>query len=134
MHINKDRVHWRQCIKKVRGVSNGEKTLIFCFCLVTSIVGDWMPYPADVKEEMGVEKLELKLPNLRRMMERGTSFTCALSPAPICAPARACLASGLRYKNCRVYSNNVNYDPELLTFYRQLKDWGYYVQALENLI
>lgn len=107
-----------------------EKKPNFLFLFSDQHRGDWMPYHADIKKEMGVEELELRLPYLRQIMDQGTSFTCALSPAPICAPARACLASGLRYKNCRVYSNNVNYDPKLPTFYRQLKDCGYYVSGV----
>lgn len=89
--------------------------------------GDWMPYDASVKKAQGVSGLELHTPNIRTMMDRGTTFTNAYSPAPVCAPARACLASGQRYRNCRVYQNNVNYDPALPNFYGTLKENGYYV-------
>jgi len=64
------------------------------------------------------------------MMERGVSFTSAYTPAPICAPARACLASGKRFRNCRVYTNNVNYDSALPSFYKELSDSGYYVTGV----
>lgn len=89
--------------------------------------GDWMPYPEQVKQAQGVSELELHLPNISAMMERGTAFASAYSPAPVCAPARACLASGQRYRKCRVYQNNVNYDPALPNFYGTLKENGYYV-------
>lgn len=88
-----------------------------------------MPYDTDTKRKLGVEHLELNMPNIRGIMDRGTAFSCAVSPAPLCAPARACLASGRRYKNCRVYANNVNFDAELETFYGKLSNAGYYVSG-----
>ena len=89
--------------------------------------GDWMPYDPGIKAAQGTADLELHMPNIRGMMDRGTAFTCAISPAPVCAPARACLASGRRYRNCRVYTNKANYDPALPNFYGMLRGAGYYV-------
>ena len=89
--------------------------------------GDWMPYDPEIKAAQGVGDLELHMPVIRALMDRGTSFSLAFSPAPVCAPARACLASGKRYKNCRVYQNNVNYDAALPSFYGKLKAAGYQV-------
>ncbi len=99
----------------------------FLFLFSDQHRGDWMPYGEELKRKLGIETLELHMPNIEKMMERGTTFSCAVSPSPLCAPARACLASGKRYKNCRVYHNNVNYDSALDTFYRKLKDAGYFV-------
>lgn len=92
--------------------------------------GDWMPYDAEVKKRQGTEDLVLNMPNIRGLMERGTTFTRAVSPAPVCAPARACLASGRRYRNCRVYQNNINYDTALPSFYGMLRESGYYVSGI----
>lgn len=89
-----------------------------------------MPYDAKNRERMGTEGLELRMPVVRELMKHGTAFTCAVSPAPVCAPARACLASGRRYRNCRVYQNNINYDPKLPSFYGMLRDSGYYVTGV----
>lgn len=89
--------------------------------------GDWMPYDEGVKRAQGVADLDLRTPHIRAMMDRGTAFCSAYSPAPVCAPARACLASGQRYRKCRVYQNNVNYDPALPSFYGALRENGYYV-------
>lgn len=89
--------------------------------------GDWLPYDRAVKQRLGVETLHLQMPNLRAMMDRGTTFTCAVSPAPVCAPARACLAAGKQYRRCRVFTNQVNYDPVLQTFYSRLRESGYAV-------
>lgn len=99
----------------------------FLFLFSDQHRGDWMPYSADEKKKLGVEELELDMPNIRSLMDRGTSFLRAITPAPICAPARACLASGKRFKNCRVFTNQVNYDPCLETFYKKLNKSGYYV-------
>lgn len=89
--------------------------------------GDWMPYSDSVKAQLGVEGLELTMPNIKKMMERGTTFTRAITPCPLCAPARACLAAASRYRNCRVMDNTVNYDPTLRTVYNVLNDAGYSV-------
>ena len=55
--------------------------------------GDWMPYDQEEKNRQGVPDLELDMPNIRSMMERGTVFSSAYTPAAICAPARACRRS-----------------------------------------
>ena len=99
----------------------------FLFLFSDQHRGDWMPYSKPVKERLGVGQLDLNMPNIRGIMDRGVTFSCAVSPAPVCAPARACLASGRRYRNCRVYQNNVNYDPTLPSFYGKLRDSGYFI-------
>lgn len=107
-----------------------EKRPNFLFLFSDQHRGDWMPYDAEIKRKLGVEELRLNMPNIRGLMDCGTAFTTAVSPAPLCAPARACLASGKRYKNCRVYSNSTNYDTRLETFYEKLRDSGYYVSGV----
>jgi len=72
-------------------------------------------------------QLPLKTPNLDKLCARGTRFINAMTPSPVCAPARACLASGMDYKNCRVPSNQENYPKELPTYYQRLQDAGYHV-------
>ncbi len=99
----------------------------FLFLFSDQHSGDWMPYDDEVKASLGVRDLHLDMPNIRALMDRGATFLGAVSPAPICAPARACLASGKRYKKCRVFTNQVNYDCSLETFYSRLRDSGYYV-------
>ncbi|SCJ64711.1 Choline-sulfatase [uncultured Clostridium sp.] len=89
-----------------------------------------MPYDEETKKRLGVSELELRMPSIGRMMQCGTTFTHAISPAPVCAPARACLASGQNYRKCRVYQNNVNYDPALPSFYGMLREDGYYVTGV----
>lgn len=107
-----------------------EKKPNFLFLFSDQHRGDWMPYNTEVKRKLGVEELELTMPNMHSLMDQGTVFTTAISPAPLCAPARACLASGKRYRNCRVYANNTNYDASLDSFYGKLKNVGYYVSGV----
>jgi len=66
-------------------------------------------------------------PNLRRLAKRGVHFTNALSPSPVCAPSRACLASGKTYANCGVASNGHPYPLLQTTFYSLLREAGYQV-------
>ncbi|UCD00367.1 MAG: sulfatase-like hydrolase/transferase [Phycisphaerales bacterium] len=66
-------------------------------------------------------------PNLKRLANRGVHLANALSPAPVCAPARACLASGKAYANCGVASNSIPYPLEQTTLYSLLRKAGYRV-------
>lgn len=68
-------------------------------------------------------------PNLRQLARRGMHFTNALSPAPVCAPSRACLASGKAYAKCGVSGNGVSYPLRQTTFYSLLRKAGYRVLA-----
>lgn len=71
--------------------------------------------------------LGLRTPNMDRMMAEGTTFTRAYTPSPLCAPARACLASGMDYEHCRVPGNHCDYPLDLPTYYQRLRDAGYRV-------
>jgi len=71
--------------------------------------------------------LPLRTPNLTRLSERGVRFTNAITPSPLCAPARACLAAGREYERCGVPSNRQDYPISQPTFYAQLRDAGYHV-------
>ncbi|MGI6578459.1 MAG: sulfatase [Eubacteriales bacterium] len=99
----------------------------FLFIFPDQHRGDWMPYSQATLDRLGVSDLELDTPNLRKIMQQGVAFTHAVTPSPLCAPARACLASGRRYGSCRVESNKVNYDPALRSFYSVLREKGYSV-------
>ena len=66
-------------------------------------------------------------PNLRELADRGAFFSNAFSPAPVCAPSRACLASGMAYAGCGVASNGNSYPLDKTTFYTLLREAGYHV-------
>lgn len=72
----------------------------------------------------------VRTPNLDALAKRGVGYSQAVTPSPLCAPARACIASGREYDRCGVPDNfTVNYPLEQRTFYRILRDAGYRVMA-----
>lgn len=75
------------------------------------------------------KSLPVRTPNLDKLAARGVWFTNALTPSPLCAPARACLAAGKEYDRCRVESNKVIYPLDQTTFYTLLRDSGYHVMG-----
>jgi arylsulfatase A-like enzyme len=72
----------------------------------------------------GHPEVPVRTPNLDALGERGVHFTNAVTPAPLCAPARTCLASGLSYDRCGILDNE-NYPFERPTLYQRLRDAGY---------
>ncbi|HUZ47323.1 MAG TPA: sulfatase-like hydrolase/transferase [Terriglobia bacterium] len=77
--------------------------------------------------------LPVRTPNLDQTAQRGVRFTHALTPSPLCAPARACLASGKEYARCGVPSNAANYPLDQTTFYSLLRASGYWVASCGKL-
>lgn len=76
------------------------------------------------------ETPELDAPNLRKYAERGVRFEHAYVPAPVCAPSRACLASGREYDEAGVPDNTRNdYPFEQSTFFSQLQKAGYHTMT-----
>lgn len=75
------------------------------------------------------QDIPVRTPNLDRLASEGVLFTRAVCPAPLCAPSRACLASGKEYDRCRVASNRVDYPLHQITFYAILRESGYHVAA-----
>lgn len=73
--------------------------------------------------------LAVRTPHVKQLAAQGVRFTRAITPAPLCAPARACLASGLEYHRCGVPNNQQNYPLDQPTFYRLLRDAGYHVMG-----
>jgi arylsulfatase A-like enzyme len=71
--------------------------------------------------------LPVRMPNLTELGRRGVRFTNCYTPSPVCAPARACLASGRHYDRCQVPDNSVDYPLEQPTYYQSLRDAGYRV-------
>jgi arylsulfatase len=77
---------------------------------------DWGPWN---------RKLPAKMPNLEALMRRGVTFTQASVASPLCAPSRACLASGMDYPACGVRDNSVDFPADQPTYYRALRESGY---------
>jgi arylsulfatase len=77
--------------------------------------------------------LPLTTPNLDKLCSKGIMFNNAYTPSPVCAPARACLASGYDYKNCGVVDNKQNTPISIPTYYRNLRNSGYEVIGVGKL-
>lgn len=74
--------------------------------------------------------LPIRTPNLDRLAKAGTRFANAMVATPLCAPSRACLASGREYGRTGVASNGYDFPAtRIKTFYSMLRDSGYHVLA-----
>ncbi|MEM6552920.1 MAG: sulfatase-like hydrolase/transferase [Planctomycetota bacterium] len=71
-------------------------------------------------------------PHLDALAQRGTRFTQCRTNSPLCSPARACLAQGLRYPRCGVRDNGqlTPTPPDApATVFRLLRDAGYHTMT-----
>ena len=82
---------------------------------------DWVPWNED---------LPLRMPNLARIAAQGVRFTRAFCPSPLCAPSRACLASGREYARCGVPGNGADYPLDQPTYYQALRAATYRVAGV----
>src|SRR2546426_8077488 len=71
------------------------------------------------------KSLSIRTPHLDRLAQRGVRFTNAVMASPLCAPSRACLASGKEYDRCRVRNNGEDYPVDQKTYYSLLRENGY---------
>jgi arylsulfatase A-like enzyme len=69
------------------------------------------------------------MPNLAALAKSGVAFRDAVVASPLCAPSRACLASGREYSRCGVRDNGDDYPVGQTTFYSLLREAGYHVTA-----
>ncbi|MFP4055495.1 MAG: sulfatase [Candidatus Brocadiia bacterium] len=79
---------------------------------------DWIGEGSDIP---------VRTPNIDLLGRRGVRFRNCLTPSPLCAPARACLAAGKHYPRCGVKNNGEDYPLDQATFYALLRDAGYHV-------
>ena len=85
--------------------------------------GDWMPF-------RNPETAFLRMPHIRGLMDRGTTFTHAATNSPLCVPARACLALGQGYEHCGTWNNDYCCPLDRPSVYRVLRDHGYEVSGV----
>jgi arylsulfatase A-like enzyme len=71
--------------------------------------------------------LDVRTPHLASLARRGVAFQRAIVASPLCAPSRACLASGKEYHRARVPNNGYDYPLDQPTFYAMLREAGYHV-------
>lgn len=75
------------------------------------------------------KSVDVRTPNLNALAARGVNFRRAVVASPLCAPSRACLASGREYERCGVRNNGQDYPVEQRTFYTLLREAGYHTMA-----
>ena len=75
----------------------------------------------------------IETPALDRLAARGTRFTAAYTPSPICVPARAAFATGLPTHRTRAWDNAIAYDGRIPSWHRMLRDRGHVVTSIGKL-
>jgi len=89
---------------------------------------DWVGMHPDVP---------VRTPNIEQLADRGTWFTNAVCPSPLCGPSRACLATGMEYGREEVPRHGTHGNLEIdagfdqsATYSARLRDEaGYYVMG-----
>ena len=72
-------------------------------------------------------------PSLDRLAGRGTRFTAAYTPCPICVPARASLATGRYVHQIRYWDNAMGYDGRIPGWGVRLRAAGVRVESIGKL-
>ncbi len=75
----------------------------------------------------------VKTPHLDALAARGTRFTQALTPSPICVPARAALATGQWVHNIGYWDNAMGYDGRVPSWAHALQKAGQRVESIGKL-
>jgi arylsulfatase len=112
--------HAASCGPESGSISNRSARPNFLFIFPDQHRFDWVPWNRSVP---------VRMPNLEELASRGVRFNWAFTPSPLCAPARACLASGREYERCGVRNNAQDYPIDQTTFYKLLRDNGYWVMG-----
>jgi choline-sulfatase len=75
----------------------------------------------------------VETPALDRLAERGTRFTNAYTPSPICVPARASFATGRYVHDIGYWDNAMGYDGRVPSWGHHLQEAGNRVDAIGKL-
>lgn len=75
----------------------------------------------------------VETPNLDALAARGTRFSTAYTPSPICVPARASFATGLYPHQTRLWDNAMPYDGSIRGWGHALQDQGVPVESIGKL-
>ena len=87
----------------------------------------------DYLQAVGGAPTALNTPNLRRLAAQGTRFENCTTNAPVCAPSRIALASGLQPARLGAVDNGSFLPATVPTYYQQLRDHGYRVGCIGKL-
>src|SRR6185437_12498804 len=75
----------------------------------------------------------IKTPALDSLAQRGTRFTNAYTPSPICVPARASLATGRYVHDIRCWDNAIAYDGSSPGWAQHLSASGVLTESIGKL-
>jgi choline-sulfatase len=75
----------------------------------------------------------VRTPNIDRLAARGTRFTAAYTPCPICVPARASLATGRYVHDIGYWDNAMGYDGRVPGFGARLQAAGVRIESIGKL-
>lgn len=75
----------------------------------------------------------IQTPNLDKLAARGTRFTRAYTPSPVCVPARAAFATGRYVSQTRCWSNAQPYHGQIPSWGHRLIDAGHEVVSVGKL-
>ncbi len=75
----------------------------------------------------------VKTPHLDALAARGVRFANAYTPSPICVPARAAFATGMRVNKLRLWDNAMPYTGEQRGWGHVLQDHGVRVESIGKL-
>lgn len=75
----------------------------------------------------------VRTPHLDALAARGTRFTNAFTPSPICVPARASLATGRWVHDIGYWDNAMGYDGRVRGWGHELLDAGHRVESIGKL-
>ena len=72
---------------------------------------------------------QTRTPNIDRLAARGTLFTNAHAPAPLCNPSRVAVLTGIAPHRSGIYENTLNFrevSPQAVTLPQRLRSLGYF--------
>jgi choline-sulfatase len=75
----------------------------------------------------------IRTPTMDGLAARGTRFTAAYTPSPICVPARAAFATGVPPHRNRCWDNAIAYDGSIPSWHHALRDRGHNVTSIGKL-
>lgn len=75
----------------------------------------------------------IQTPNIDALAARGVRFTQAYTPSPICVPARAAFATGMRVHQARLWDNALPYHGQIRSWGHVLQDHGIRVESIGKL-
>ena len=82
---------------------------------------------------LGLDTPAVSTPNIDHLAQNGTRFTQCCVNAPVCAPSRIALASGLHPFRLGALDNNSYLPRRIPTYYQRLRDHGYRVASAGKL-